>query len=301
VVHPGGELQPLVAEAAHDATGRAHTPEGLEEQPSRLLNLPIRIERHPPVEVMDKAARQPKHELATFQLVHPATVQARPQQVQLRFGHRPLQAEQQPVVELPRIVRAVLIQNQRLAQRADLHQPVPVARAPGQTRDLQPHHDPRSPQTHLADQVLEALATDRRGTRQAQVVVDHHHLLIRPAQGHRPLPQVVLTRRALGVLDHLAQRRLPDVEVGAAPQMLRTDLALGSHHRDRSSLSQLIATPASKWVRAGYRPWARPSLAPPLCGHGEERGRGGAGDEASGRYGVALSIQPTRPHRRTSS
>jgi hypothetical protein len=38
-----------------------------------------------------------------------------------------------------------------------------------------------SSQTHLADEVLEALVADRGGTREAEVVVDHHHLLFRPA------------------------------------------------------------------------------------------------------------------------
>jgi len=73
-------------------------------------------------------------------------------------------------------------------------------------------------------------------------------------------------------------------------------------HQDRSSLNQLIATPASSWVRAGYRLSGRPSLVPPLSPRRDDRDRvGGDGDKTTGMYGAALSIQPTRPHRRTIS
>src|SRR2546426_3851331 len=50
----------------------------------------------------------------------------------LRLRHRPFQSEQQPVVELAGVVDAVLVEDQRLGERADLEQPVPVGVVAGE-------------------------------------------------------------------------------------------------------------------------------------------------------------------------
>ncbi len=65
-------------------------------------------------------------QLATLGLVAQATVEAGAEQMQLRLRHRPLQAEQETVVELGRRVDAVLIGDQRARQRAQIEQLVPV-------------------------------------------------------------------------------------------------------------------------------------------------------------------------------
>jgi hypothetical protein len=87
-----------------------------------------------------------------------STEKTRPQDVQLRLAHRALQAEQQPVVEVSRIVNAVLVQDQRLSERRQLEQAVPVGVVARQARDLEPEDDPGMAECNLADQVLEAVA-----------------------------------------------------------------------------------------------------------------------------------------------
>jgi hypothetical protein len=48
--------------------------------------------------------------------------------MQFGFAHCPFQPEQQAIIEMRGIVEAVLIQDQRLRQRADLEEPMPVHR-----------------------------------------------------------------------------------------------------------------------------------------------------------------------------
>ena len=205
--------------------------EGLEQQPHGLLDLLVGIEHHPPAGIVDQAHRQAAAQLAAARLVQEPAAQARPQHMQLRLAHRSLEAEQQPVVEVRRVVDPVLVQDQRVGQRADLEQPVPVGRVARQPRDLQPQHDPGAAQPDLGHQPLKAGAVHRRGPRLAEIRVDHDDALPRPAEGHGALAQRVLTLSALGVLDHLPHRRLPHVQVRLALEVTDGDLGvrIGRH------------------------------------------------------------------------
>ena len=49
-----------------------------------------------------------------------------------------------------------------------------------------------------------------------------------PTEGDRALAQIVLSLRALGVLEDLVQGRLPDIQVGVAFEMARRDLVVCS-------------------------------------------------------------------------
>jgi hypothetical protein len=75
--------------------------------------------------------------------------------VQLRRAHGALEAEQQTVVEVARVVDAILIEDQGVTEGGDLQKPMPVRGTPGETRDLQPQHDPGPAQPHLGDELLE--------------------------------------------------------------------------------------------------------------------------------------------------
>ena len=102
---------------------------------------------------------------------------------------------------------------------ADLQQAMPVAAIAGQARDLQSQHDAGASQAHLGDQSLEAFAIGGRGSRLAQVAVDDDDPFDRPTQGHGPFAQGVLPLGALGVLEHLPQRRLADIQIGIPLEM----------------------------------------------------------------------------------
>ena len=88
---------------------------------------------------------------------------------------------------------------------------MPVGVVACQARHLQPQHDARVAQTDLRDQLLKALAIGDRSSRLSQIAVDDDHPFRRPAQGHRLLTQGVLPVCALGVLEHLPQRRLTHI------------------------------------------------------------------------------------------
>jgi len=69
-------------------------------------------------------------------------------------------------------------------------------------------------EANLRDEVLEAGALLRRGTRQAEILVDDPDAVARPAQRHRPLDEAVLQVRALAMAGDLPERGLPHVDVG---------------------------------------------------------------------------------------
>ena len=98
------------------------------------------------------------------------------------------------------VVDAVLVEDQRVGQRADLQQPVPVGGVARQARDLQPEHDAGAPQADLGDQLLEAVAVDRArpptGPGRLSMTTD---ALQRPAQRDRALSRSAYWRSVLSV------------------------------------------------------------------------------------------------------
>ena len=164
--------------------------------------------------------------------------------MQLGLAHCPLETEQQPVVEVRRVVHTVLVEDQRLGERADLEQPMPVGRVARQSRDLQAEHHARATHADLGDELLETLSVRRR-TRLAKVGVDDDDAVVGPSQRRRALPQRVLALRALCVLDDLPQRRLPHVEVRVALEVAGGDLLVGFGAHGLISLLVAMAMQAS--------------------------------------------------------
>ena len=106
--------------------------------------------------------------------------------MQLGLAHGALEAEQQPVVEVGRVIEAVLVADQRAGQRADLQQPVPVGVVAGQPGHLQAEHDPGPAHADLGDQALEAVPVGGRGAGLALVGVDDDDLLGWPSPARPP-------------------------------------------------------------------------------------------------------------------
>ena len=86
--------------------------------------------------------RQAAAQLAAGGLVADPAVEAGAQDVQLGLGHGALHAQQQPVVEQPRVVDAVGVGDQRVGHPGQVQQPVPVGVVAGQPGHLQRQHDP---------------------------------------------------------------------------------------------------------------------------------------------------------------
>ena len=146
--------------------------------------------------------------------------------MKLRLAHGPLEAEQQPVVEVCRVVDTVLVEDQGVAQRADLEQPVPVRGVACQPRDLEPQDDARASHPDLGHELLKALTIYRRSARPAEIGIDDDDAFVRPAECDGPLTECVLALCALRVLDDLPQRRLPHIQVRAASEVAGGDLVV---------------------------------------------------------------------------
>ena len=78
--------------------------------------------------------------------------------MEFRLADRPLQAEHEAVVVVRGIVDAILIEDQRLGERADLEEPVPVGRIPSEPGDLETHDNAGAPQPDVGDETLESIA-----------------------------------------------------------------------------------------------------------------------------------------------
>jgi hypothetical protein len=228
------ECQVLLARRPDRGAGRTGACEGGEQPAHTMLHLPVGVEHECAFGVVDQPDGWVHLQFTPACLVQDAALQAGPQDVQLGLAHGALQAQQQPVVEVRRVVHAILVADQRGRQRADLEQPVPVHRIARQARDLQAEHDAGMPHADLGDKALEALAVGR-GAGLAEVAVDHDDALLGPAERHRALAQAVLALGALGVLEHLSQRRLTHVQVGVALEVTGLHLLMGIVDHARTS------------------------------------------------------------------
>ena len=84
----------FLLEAPHHGARRAALAEGLEQQPHRILDLPVRIENHRASRAINQADRQGQFQIAAARLVADAALQTRLQHVQLGLAHGALQPEQ---------------------------------------------------------------------------------------------------------------------------------------------------------------------------------------------------------------
>jgi hypothetical protein len=126
------ERESFLVEMPDNRAGRAFAAEDVEEGRQCLLHLAVRIEDHAIVVVIDQSGGQAGLQLAAAGLALDPALQTRAEHVQLGLAHRSLQPQQQPVVEMARVVQAVLIEDQGSRQGADLQQAVPVAGVAGQ-------------------------------------------------------------------------------------------------------------------------------------------------------------------------
>ena len=117
-----------------------------------------------------------------------------------------------------RRVEPVLVENERIGGRADFQKPMPVDVVSGKARDLEAEYDAGVAEAHFSHQMTEPLPVGCAGF--PEVTVDDDDLFLTPAEFQCPLAKSVLPPRALGVLDHLAQRGLVDVEIGGSLEMV---------------------------------------------------------------------------------
>ena len=122
--------------------------EDLEDQPHSALDLLVRSQHDAPLVAVAQADRQREAELTLLGLVELAALEARGNDVQLGLGDGSLESQQQRVVEVRRVVAAVLVDDQCPGQRADLDQPMPFQIRTSQPRGFPGQDRADVPVTH---------------------------------------------------------------------------------------------------------------------------------------------------------
>src|SRR5436309_2931529 len=112
---------------------------------------------------------------------------------------------------------------------------MPIGGVARKSRYLESQDDACLAQADLGHQSLKAFAVDTGGPRLSEIGINHDHLFDRPTEGDRLLAQGILPLGTLAVLEHLAQARLPDVEVGVTLEVAGTHLLLPLVSHDRAS------------------------------------------------------------------
>jgi hypothetical protein len=74
------------------------------------------------------------------------------------------------------MIEPVAICDERVGQRTEVKQLIPVCVVAGQTRHFDAEDDPHLAQAHIGDEVLEAFPCAQLGARASEVVVDDDNL-----------------------------------------------------------------------------------------------------------------------------
>ena len=258
------QLDVLAVHPFHHRHRRPHSAEAVEHETDGVEDGPVGVEHHLVPVVVRQADRQPHLERTARGGAALSAEQPRLDSLKLELRHRPLHAEQEPVIAVVGIVDAGLVEDQGIADAGDPQHLVPVGVVPRQARDLQAENDAHLAGGDAPHQAAEAAAVFAVGSRLALVLVDHPDAFHRPAERRRPLAQPVLAPRALGVSHDLAKRGLTHVEAGLALQMMRRDLAcLRLRHDDSPRIpTQCWRSRQATARAAGAGPGWRPRRSP---------------------------------------
>ena len=164
----------------------------------------------------NEADRQTATQFPASGLVADAAVEPGANDVQLRFAHRALEAEQQAIVEQRRMIDAVVVADERVGDAAQFQQAIPIRIVPRQARDFQSEDDAHVSQGHFAGEASEAGALVGAGAGQPEIFIDDDHLLLGPAQLAGSIGQGVLAGGGFAIMLDLARRGLANVNVGGA-------------------------------------------------------------------------------------
>ena len=237
----GAQREPPIGERGDHPVGRAARGERGEQVTNRGLDLGIGVDDDLAGDVVDVSDRQRGAQLAPRGGGLLAGLQPLRHHMQFHLPDGGLHPEQHPIVDIARIVDAVRIDQQRLGDRCELHQPGHLGIRAGQPGDLDPEDRPDLPGAHPAHQLGEPRPGHAPPARHPQVGVDHHHVGAGPPEPDRLLGQPVLARRGLGVLADLRHRRLAQIDRRQPIAVNAADLRLAVHRR------RLPGPPSSCW------------------------------------------------------
>lgn len=206
----------------------------VKDQPHGLLHFLVGVQNDALVGIEDEPDGQPEAQLAVAGLLQLAAQQPAAQPMQFGLAHRAPESQQQAIVVLVGIVEAVFVDDQGLGQRADLQEPIPIAAGAGQARGFQAQDRPGPAHAHFGEQLLEAIAADRRGARAPLVLVEDGDAFLRPTQSAGALDEMVLARGAGGMRANLEQGGLAHVNERLAVEMFGAEFSRRWAGHDRS-------------------------------------------------------------------
>jgi hypothetical protein len=186
----------------------------VEDQPDHALDLLVRVEVTCPDAALDVADRDGHDQLAAAGLVQLPLVHPLLEDVKLRLVHHAVQAEDETIRMVGRVVHPVGVGQQDPVAGAQLQQLVPVLARAGQPAHLQPEDQPDAVEGDLGQEPLEAGPALDRLAALAQVVVDGGDPIAGPAEGDGAVGQGVLAGGRFLVVGDLLGGRLADVDDG---------------------------------------------------------------------------------------
>src|SRR3954453_5521391 len=215
-------LRAVVRAGCCHRAGRRRTTsakEGREDQLETRLHLAIRVLDHHAADLPHEAGGQDQCKLTAGCLVQETRREARPNGVQLDFGDRALEPEQQASIRGARIIDTVSVGDQTILVAAEIEQRIPVRAIACQTRDLGGEHDTDLSKRNARDQVLEPLPVVGGGTAQSEIGVDDLDVLVTPPKAESAPAQIVLQPQALLVRQHLVRAGLANIDDRAPGEM----------------------------------------------------------------------------------
>src|SRR5215813_6407126 len=141
MVETAGKAESLMPKPLDHGTGGASPGKRGKHEPHGILDLLVRIEHEAALGVVHQSDRGWQTEVTAARLVADASLQPGAEDMELGFGHRAFEPEDESIVKVGWIIEAVLVQNERLGQCPEFEQSVPVRRIAGQARDFQAHHN----------------------------------------------------------------------------------------------------------------------------------------------------------------
>ena len=209
----GGQFDPFVSEPDMHLPCTLELGEFREDELNGLLHALVRILLDPVAPNFHIARGYTENQRATARLLTQRLLRALAEQRQFKLAHRPLHAEQQPIIGMARIVDSILVDDDGADQSTELDQRMPVAAVAGETRGLDREHRPDTAVADGGQQSLKAWTGDAT-TRSSEIVVDD--LDRRPAELLGAIGKPILPPLTFKIVHQLIGGRLTDIDACAA-------------------------------------------------------------------------------------
>jgi hypothetical protein len=132
LARPGRKREAVLVAIPHHPARGADVPEGVAQPLERFLHVLLRIARHRAGWRRDASNRQLRGAFPPGGLRASAPLEARAPGKELGFGQGPLEAKNQPIVELRQIIHRLGIAHQRLVEATHLQHLLDIGMVAGQ-------------------------------------------------------------------------------------------------------------------------------------------------------------------------